>query len=96
MIFISAYFDVIPDSRIGQIVFQDGNKTMFLVTKRQALDIAEGQLGVGLFEDEYKIIKQQIIDSNLIDKDEELERISRDVQNSLDELKRKIENFFKK
>jgi hypothetical protein len=95
MILKSSFFEVIADSRIGQIVFPDGNKTMFLVTKRQALDIAEGQLGVGLFEDEYKIIVQQIIASNLIEKNSELENISRELQGSLDELKRKVENLFK-
>lgn len=92
MIVKSGFFEIIPQCpMIGRIVFADGGKTQYLVTKRQALEIGESLVGISISEDEWCAIREQIHASDLLSKHAQLEESANRSQAQLSELKRMID-----
>ena len=92
----SGFLAIDPCGKFARIVFSNGGRTGVLVTKRQALEAGEAMLGLTITEDEWLIIKQQICDSDLLDKHAELERAVAELEGNLDELRRRVGEVLKK
>lgn len=96
MIAKSAFFTSVPDFEMfGQIHFPNGESSDVLVTKRHALEFGEILVGISITDEEWMIIRQQIHESKLLDKNSELEELARKVQTALAELKNKLGTILK-
>lgn len=91
MIEKSGFFTTVPNFEMfGQIQFSNGNTSDILVTKRHALEVGEVHVGISITDEEWSIIRQQIHDSNLLDKNSELEELVNQAQTMFAELKNKL------
>lgn len=91
-LFKPAYICFEPKEKlVARIIYPDGTRSMYLVTKRQALEVAESQLGINLTIQELNFIKEQIHSSEMIDHNLRLEEITSNIQSEIEEIKHKIE-----
>lgn len=91
----SAYLKV-EQGIVATIVFSNGNKSQTLVTKRQALEIGEGFVGISLSDEEWLIIRQQIHGSSLLERNAQPEEASCKMQGKLNELLRLVRKAVEK
>jgi hypothetical protein len=80
---------------VARIVFSDGNESVPLVTKRQALELGESLLGISLDEFEWFAIKEQIHASELTSKSKELEEFASHFSIQMEDFRREMEKFLK-
>lgn len=86
----SAYFEILPDSEghLAQIVFRDGTRSQFLVTKSHAFDIGQAMIGVRMDENEWLAVKQQIVESEFLRNYPELEDYANRLNGMIEEVTR--------
>jgi hypothetical protein len=90
----SGYLKRNPRFPMAKIVFSNNNESQVLATKRQALEIGEAMRDAGnITPEEWLVIRQQIHESDLPDKDRVIEDMTNQLQGDLEELRRQIEKF---
>ena len=95
MIEKSGYFKLHDMCLAGQVVCGDGSLSQWCVTKRQALEIGEVFVGIGITPEEWLAIKEQIHVSPLPSHDENLENMVSQFQGCAEEMLRMLKLFAK-